>query len=851
MAALRYSVILLLLLITALGSVAQSDTLRSDTLQAPADPIDDPVYYSADDSMRLDIPNQIIYLFGGGVVQYQDIELKADYIEFSFEDKVVTARYITDSLGNKLGKPEFTDGKEDFTADEIRYNFDTEKGVIKNVRTQVTEGYIDATVMKKDTGDIIYISDGRFCPCEDPDARTKFRIKKLKVMDELIVSGPGYLEIAGIPTPLAFPFGFFPNKKKQAAGIIIPQYGESPFLGFFLQGGGYYWPVNDYFDTQFLGDIYSRGSWGLKNISNYNVRYKYNGRFEISYTELKFGDSEFPDFRRETSFFVRWKHIQDPKARPNTRFSADVNFGSVDNFQNNFNTSVNDYLTNTFNSSISYALNFPGKPFNLGINARHSQNSNTQIVNITLPDVSFNVNRFYPLEKVGASKGKRYWFQKIGVTWRMDATNQINVHDSLLTSQYQDELLNSMRNGLRHSATINTSLKLFKGKATLTPSFVYNGRIYFDRIERSWDNNQQEVVEDTLGGVYYNQDARVNATFSSKIYGFFGFKKGKIHMIRHVITPQVTLSYRPDFGTSITGYYGAGGTLSSYSPYQYGVYGVSPDGPSGLVSYNLINAFDMKVRTPNDTSGNAFKKVSLIDNFSIQGGYDMMKDSLRFTTIRTNVRTTILKNLSLNWNAVMDPYYNNGPNRLNRSEFSETGRLLRMLSSNFAAGFRLQSQRKTSATPTIDPDEAEEQDMQEANNLRVNPDAYVDFSVPWTLNMGYTFNVRRSFNTLTDSEGLVSYEDTLLITNSINVSGDMNLTEKWKIGFNTFYDITAKSFGLTNISVYRDLNCWEMAFDWIPFGPRRSYTITINLKSSLLKDLRLQRRRNWFDNAIF
>ncbi len=820
------------------------------------DELDEPVLYSARDSMRMDLVAQKVYLFGAGHVTYGEIDLKADFIEFAFGSKVVSATYLTDSLGNPTGKPEFTDGKETFTADRINYNFDSKKGIIRNVRTEVSEGFIDAERVKKDSTNTLFIADGSFCPCEDPDADTRFRIKKMKVMDELIVTGAGYLEIGGIPTPLAFPFGFFPNKKKQAAGLIIPTYGESPQLGFFLQRGGYYIPVNDHFDTQITGDIYSRGSWGLHNNSRYKVRYKYTGQFDVSYTVLKNSDPDFPDFSKKSTFFIKWNHAQDPKARPGSSFRANVNLGSVDNFQNTFSATVNDYLTNTFNSSISWSKSFSGTPFSIALNGRHNQNSSNRQVSVTLPEVSLNMNRIYPLEGLFKTKGSKKWFEKIGLTARTDATNQVTAGDTLYSFNRLNELASQVRNGIRNSATMNTSLKLLKGKFTLNPSVNYINRLYLERISKILDNTTNQGINDTIKGFFANHEVAVNASLGTQLYGYYNFigKKFPIKVIRHVMLPNLSFSYRPQMNQNES-YTDTLGRVIEYSPFQIGVYGAPSTQGSGLLSLNLINTLDMKVKPRSDTA-TSLKKVNLIENFTVNTSYDIFRDSLRFSDITLSGRTLLFKTLNINFTAALDPYHYVNGARVDQSLLNATGKISRLTRANVAAGFRLKSKKKTTGTNRPQDADAllegaqvdEEDDAATAAEkaiVRANPDAFINFSIPWTLSVTHNLNINRSFFLINDV-----FRDSAVVTQTVNVMGDLSLTEKWKIGFTTGYDFTQKDFSITSISVYRDLNCWEMSFDWIPFGFRRSYSITINLKSALLKDLRLQRRRSWFDNGF-
>lgn len=806
----------------------------ADTVAIPKSPIKSEVKYSARDSMRFDMAEQKVYLYGNAQVFFESTSLKADYMEFSFKDNLVLARGTTDSLGNVIGQPTFSDKGQELTAGEIRYNFETKRGVIREVRTQQGEGYIHMGVSKKQSNDEIHLEHGKYTTCELDHPHYYFNLSKAIIIpDDKIVSGPVNLVVADIPTPLALPFGFFPNKKRESKGIIIPQYGQSPTLGFYLLNGGYYTPLGKKgkADLQILGDIYSRGSWGGKSILRYNSRYHNNGLLNLSYTNLKRSDPEFPDYSESKEFFIRWQHNQDPKAHPYRRFSANVNAGTRNNFQNNFNTYAQDYLSNTFQSNISWSYLIPNKPINLAANLRHNQNSLTGIVNLTLPELTMNVNRFYPLaglRKEGSSTKK--WYENIGMIYSTNLKNDVTIADSLLSLDRPEEITKRMRNGMKHSGSISTSFKVFKQKFSFNPAASFTERWYLQSISKSWDNISQTTVTDTINGFRRAGDYSFSASLTTKLFGMYAFKGKKQLKIRHVITPAINFSYHPDFSTKEYGYFGSNASYSSYSPFDIGIYGQPPVGEAGLIALSLMNNLEMKYKSASDTV-TGYKKVVLIENFTLNGSYNMFADSLNFSMISLSGRTTIWRNLGVVYSGTLDPYnYNNGK-RVNDLAWAK-GQIGNFMNQNLALSWSLKSKNKK------ERHSMEKMSEEDRNEITRNSDAYVDFTLPWTLSINYNIRKDRYFYEGGDSSD---------ITQSLIFRGDLLLTENWKVGFNSGYDFTSKDFTYTEINIFRDLHCWEMRFNWIPFGYRKSYMIQINVKSSMLQDLKLMRRRNWFD----
>lgn len=812
-------------------------------------PLEAKVVYNASDSIRFDLQEQKVYLYGVASVEYENIKLNADHIQYGFKDNVVYAYGRTDSAGKYVDRPIFTEGQTTFEADTMYYNFETKKGVIKEVRTQEGGGYLLSEVTKKHSNDNIHVLHGKYTTCSLDHPHYYFSLSKAVVVKDKdkdgndnskIVAGPTHMVVADIPTPLAVPFGYFPNKKGEAAGILIPTYGESDAQGFFLQNGGYYWPINDRIDTRLTGDIYSKGSWGGRSNTRYKTRYKYDGSLDITYSVSKFGIKESNDYSESKDFFVRWTHRQDAKARPNSTFSASVNAGTNTNFSNNVNTSTADFLTNTFNSSVNYSYNFPNAPLRFNVSARHEQNTQTQTVRFNVPSGALSLNRIYPgkmLRKTfGNKKGSatQKWYEKIGVSGQTRFDNELNTYDTLLSFNNLPGLLeNDLRYGVRHSLTANTSIKLFKRKApfTLNPRISYTERWYMKTIAKRYDNDLDSAITDTISGFRRAYDYNTGATLSTKLFGFYYLKGG--HIIRHTLTPNFSFTYNPSFSTQETGFFGEGGTLSTFSPFQTGIYGQPNSTESGLIGISVNNNLEMKVMTPNDSIES--KKIKLLESFTFATSYDIFREVNQFNNVSMNGRTRLFKKLDINFTGVFDPYdYDTTGSRIDDSYWSADGGIGKLSSGSINTSFSLRS--KDSKQGDLQSDAGTQQQLDFVN---ANRNDYVDFNVPWTLSMGYNFSFNRQYN----SDG----SDTIITVQSIGFSGDFNLTEAWKVGFSSGYDFVNKDFSYTSFNLYRDMHCWEMVFNWVPFGARQSYNIQVNVKAAMLQDLKLTRRRQWFD----
>lgn len=812
------------------------------------------VDFSSVDSLHFDMRDQKVFMYQEAKINYEDINLQANFVEMDFNKTEVYASGLPDSTGKEKGQPIFKQGESEFRSRTMRYNYETKKGLIKNVMTQDGEGTILGDVVKKMPNNETNIRSGSYttCPsCENRDF--EFRYFKSKVIpDKRIVTGPAYLVIEDVPTPLFLPFGFFPIRKGQHSGIILPTYGESNNRGFYLENGGYYWAINEHIDFKIMGDIYTRGSWAIKPSTRYKKRYKYSGSFDLTYAINVTGEKGTPDYQRDRDYQVRWRHQQDPKARPNSTFTANVNVRSrKSNFYNP--TTAQDYLSNTFQSSIAYQTSFAGK-YHLTLNANHSQNTQTKLMTLTLPELSFNVNRFYPLRKKNRS-GKMRWWEDISVTYSSNFKNTVTIEDTLL---FQPETWDKMQNGIKHSLPVSSSIKLLK-YFTWTNSVSVNDRMYFRTIEKNWVDDT--LITDTINGFKNAIDGSFSSSVTTKLYGMYQFgKNSPLQAIRHVLTPKVSFTYTPDFGAPSWGYYKSYYNPETeqeieYSIFEGGIYGGPPKEKSGRVNFSLNNNLEIKVRSRKDTVTGT-KKIKLIDNFSVQTSYDLAKDSLNWSKLKLSGRTTIFQGFDIRYSSSFDPYIkdSSGTYNLNKFEWDVNRRLLRLdqTSWDFSANLRLNPDFfKKKDSRSGEPSRQEElRELAEDNELSDelesiynNYDDYIDWDIKWNLNL--TYNFRYTTNIKYINQVNKEKEETLVQT--LGVSGDFNITPKWKVGFRTGWDFEAADLSYTSINIYRDLHCFEMRFNWIPIGGRQSWNFALNVKASMLQDLKLQRKKDFRD----
>ncbi len=832
---------------TSLKSTNTNTTLPKDSTKTVTmdsldeeendEPLEHSIVYNARDSIRYETKGQKIYLFGDGYVNYEDMNLKAEFIEIDNEKNTITAYGKKDSLGKDSGTPVFKDGEQEIVCRKMIYNLKTKKGKIYDIQTKEGDLILKGSEVKKDSNNVVYMKNLQCIPCQFEDSRTIFKAKRAKIIpDDKIVTGPMYLEIGGVPTPLGLPFGFFPNTKKRHSGILIPFYGNSEALGFYLKDGGFYWGINDQTDMTIRGDIYSNGSWGLRTTNNYNVNYKFNGALSLGYSEFRNGEKEIPStYSKQKDISINWRHIQDQKNNPTIRFGSDVNIRT--SRYNKYNAqNTGQYLANTFQSNVNFSKTF--KIGTLGVNARHDQNTQTKLMNISFPEVTFNVNRFYPFKK--ETRIKQNPIDKIGISYLLEARNTLSGAD---TSIFKGNIGDSLKYGFRHSLPISTNITLLK-YFTLTPALNLSAVMYTKTTRKELDESTNRIVKTTDKNFKTGYDANFNTSLTTKLFMDYMFKGKRVKQIRHLLIPSFAYTYRPDFGEEQYGFWKdviSDTTYrykNKYSIFENNLFSGPAQGEQNSLSINLNNNLEAKVRKKTDT-GFVFNKVSILQNLSFAGSYNFAADSFKMSNISMTGRTKIWKYFDLVFGSTFDPYYTTVlTNTITNTEYAyrtskylanTNGRVVDFTTGNIAINAAFSSNNITSRAKKPDLTNGAERGAVATNTAQAQE------KLPWNLNIYYNVTYTKVLNKVKDIQ-------------TLNFSGDVSVTKFWKLGVTSGYDFTNRNLSYTSINLYRDLKCWEARIDWVPFGFRKSYSLTINLKTSMLSDVKIPRQRQWYDN---
>lgn len=818
---------------------ASKDTIA--TTQKSKNAIKDRVTYSASDSICFDLDSSRVFLHNNAKVQQKKIDLSSGYITINFDSSSLWAMPIKDSSDKDTQHPVFKDGQDEYKSRELRYNFDTEKGLIFNMFTKEQEGYLHGEKIKKINDSTMFVRNGMFTTCDDeenPHFGINFSKAEIKVQDK-IVTGTTWLSIADIPMPLALPFGYFPITSEQKSGLLMPTYGHASNRGYYLRNLGWYFAFNDYIDLAARGDIYTNLSYALDLQSNYAKRYRYSGKILLRFEENHSGIKNTSSWASQRDFKLQWTHAQDSKAHPYRTFSANVNL--VSSKYNQYTTSLSDYLTNTTTSSIAFSTRL-GEAWNLSVNLGETYNANTKYISLDLPSLALSSSQFHPFKRKKA-KGKTRWYEEITVAYRMNMINQIQTYDSLL---FKDDWYNKMNNGIKHYIPIQHSTKIFK-YLNWTNSIDYNARWYLKSTHKTYNPETDRIDKDTVYGFITNRDVSFSSGVNTRIYGMFSFKKGYIKAIRHVFNPVLSFNFTPDFSAPSLGFYDfyldKDGKKVYYSKTEDGVYGSVPNGKSGVISLSLNNSLEMKVKDNSDTITGT-KKLKLLENLSLSTGYDLAKDSCNWQPVRLSARTTLLERLVVNYSASFTPYVLDSNNNITK-EFlwSKEHKLFRKQSAQWTLSLSWHLNKKSKNVNDI-KDKASPTELAYSpfiNNNEILPDV-VDFSIPWDFTISAHYSRLSSYIV-----ALAGYETNESAT--LSITGTINATDKWKIGFNTGYDFINKDYTYTSLDFYRDLHCWELRMNWIPFGPRQGWNFGISVKASMLQDLKYE-KRNDFRNRL-
>lgn len=859
------------------------DSIRLDSInRKKSGALDAPVTFSSEDSMVYDAKSKVARLYGNSNVKYQNMDLSSDRIQMSLDSSLVRATGTADSTGAISGTPVFTMGQDKYESDTMAFNFKTKKGFIYNVYTEQEDGYLSSQHSKRDSSGVLYLEHGRYTTCDQPHPDFYIALSRAKVRPgKDVVFGPAYLVVADVPLPLAIPYGFFPFTKSYSSGFIMPSYGDESSRGFYLRDGGFYFAMSDKWDLKLLGEIYTKGSWGLSVASNYRKRYRYNGSFFFSYQNTKNGDKGMPDYTEQTSFKLQWSHRQDPKSNPFSSLSASVNFASTSYERNNLNSMYNpqSYTQSLRTSSVNWSTSFSSLGMTISGSANLSQNMIDSTVSLTLPDLNISVSRFYPFKRKHMA-GKERWYEKISMSYTGQFSNSIDTKEDKL---FKSNLIKDWRNAFQHNIPINANFTLFN-YININPSFNFTDRMYSNKVMKSWDEQAQTERADTTYGFYnvYNWSMSIGA--STKMYGFWVPSKkifgDKIQAIRHVLTPQVTFSYAPDCGSRYYETYqktDADGNVSlvEYSPFENGLFNVPSRGKTGSVTFDLSNNIEMKVKSDKDSTG--YKKLSIIDELGFNMGYNMAAKEKPWSDLTVRLRLKWWKNYTFNLNAVFATYAyelddNGRPYVSNHTEYSK-GRFGRFqgLSQNISFTLNPEKLKKwfgggddeedateddnntedddTGIESNVDDDMVNGQNgarKKNAGKAETDADGYMKFSMPWSLTFGYGITMRENtsgkFNTKT-----MRYP--YAFTQTLNFSGNIRISDGWNISFSSGYDFENHDLSMTTASLSRDLHCFNMSCS-VVLAPYTSYNFSFRCNAATLTDALKYDKRSGYSNAV-
>ncbi len=866
------------------------DSIRLDSInRKKSGGVDAPVDYTATDSLVYDAQNKVAHLYGSSNVKYQNMDLTSDRISMDIDKSNVRAMGTADSTAEKgiKGKPVFKMGSDTYDTDTIKFNFKSKKAIINNVYTEQQDGFLTGLKSKRDSSGVIYLQHGKYTTCDDPHPDFYISLSRAKVRPgKDVVFGPAYLVVADVPMPFAIPYGFFPFTKSYSSGFIMPTYGDETSRGFYLRDGGYYFAMSDKWDLKLLGEIYTKGSWGISAASNYRKRYKYSGSFFFSFQDTRTGDKGMPDYTKQESFKLQWSHRQDSKANPYSSLSASVNFATSSYERNNLNSLYNPQTMtqSTRTSSVSWSTTFSSIGMTLSSTANLTQNMRDSSLAMTLPDLNISIAKFYPFRRKNAA-GNQKWYEKISMSYTGHISNSISTTESKFM---KSNLIKDWRNGWEHSIPIDATFSLFK-VINVTPKISIKDRTYTSKIKQSWDETNQKVVNDTIYGFNNVFDWNVGVGLTTTLYGFWTPNRkifgDKIQAIRHVFTPQVNISYAPDFGSPRYGIWDtyqktdANGNVSleSYSYYDNYLFSRPGKGKSGTIAFNLQNNLEMKVKSDKDSTG--YKKISLIDAFDISMSYNMAAKVRPWSDMNIKLNLKWWKSYAFNVNAVFKTYgyeIDDAGNitQSTRTEWSR-GRfgIFQGISQNFSFTLNPEKLKKlfgggsdeddkkndnkkkddddddTGVETNVDSamEKGKRGAQKKTGKAKTDEDGYMAFSMPWSLTFGYGVTMREDTDKNKFNKNTMRYP--YKFTQTLNVSGNLRISDGWNISFSSGYDFDYHKLSMTTASLQRDLHCFSMSCS-VVLTPYTSYNFSFRCNAATLTDALKYDKRSSYTNAV-
>ena len=870
------------------GQVVSS--VEQDSVAPKKETIDARVEYSSQDSMVI-MGNGIVHMYGSGELQYKSMNLTAEYIRVHMDSTTLYAAGVYDTITEEwVGKPVFAEGDESYQTGEITYNLKTQKGFIRNAITEQGEGYVTADKTKKVGDDVLMMAGGRYTTCDDHDCPHFYlRMTKAKVKPgSYIATGPAYLVVGEVPLPLAIPFGFFPFTSSYSSGLIMPNFGDDYTRGLYMTGLGYYFAINDYMDLQLTGDIYTRGTWAVTARSRYVKRYKFQGSVSVNYRWDVTGEKDMPNYNVAKNLSVQWSHTQDSKANPYNNFSASVNFKTSGYNRSNINSyyDVQANAENTTSSSVSYTQRFPDSPWSLSLSMNLTQRTKDSTLYVNLPSLNVSMSRIYPFKRKKAL-GKQKWYEKISLQYSGSFTNSITCKESEF---FKSNFVKDWDNRLKHNLTSSASFMAFK-YLSITPSISFTDRMFFSRVDQSWNEDLRQVQKDTVQGFYNVYNFNASISMSTKLYGYYiPFRKwfgDKVDRFRHVMTPSVSFSYSPDFGAEYWakrygGFYGsydkmvtvkdeAGNWvpkldengLPIFEEVYYSRFKEAPGrGASATLSFSLGNNLEMKLRNDKDTTGKEpYKVYSIIDNLSISGGYNFIADSMNWSNFSVNLRIKIPKvNYTINLSGQFDPYMYtttaSGAHVRSNQLYWNHGRFPHFLGTSTSFSYTFNNDvvkkwfaKKDKGEQNQEGEEVDDSEILEdvelekngrgkrsrSQDTEVTDDGYLFAKIPWSLSVSYNLRYTAAGGGQWNEKKNVPKME---FRHNLSFSASLGLGSGWKASTSLSYDVNAKKLAYTSINVSRDLHCWSMSASFVPCGPYKSYTFHIGVNASMLADLK-------------
>ncbi len=874
------------------------DSLRLDSLnRQKKNGIDAPVKFSANDSMIYEAATGTAQLFGSSHVEYINMDLQSDKIYMVLDSSLVHATGSADTLGNKYGTPVFKMGSDTYENDTMAFNFKTKKGLIQQVYTQQEDGFLTAEVAKRGPNGEVYLSHGKYTTCDDPHPDFYIAMSRGKMRPgKDVVFGPSYLVVCDVPIPLAIPYGFFPFTKSYSSGFIMPTYGDETSRGFYLRDGGYYFAISDKMDLKLIGEIYTKGSWGVSTASNYRKRYRYSGSVFASYQNSVTGEKNMPDYSKTTSFKIQWTHRQDAKANPFSNLSASVNFATSSYERNNLTSMYNPQTMtqSTRTSSVSYSTNFSSIGLSLSTTMNLNQNMKDSTIAMTMPDLNISISRFYPFKRKKMA-GKERWYEKISMSYTGHFSNSIDTKEDKLM---HSNIIKDWRNGMQHSIPISGNFSILN-YININPSFNFTDRTYTNKIMKSWDEVENKEVNDTVYGFYNVYNWSMSLSASTKLYGFYIPSRklfgDKIDRIRHVFTPSVSFSYSPDFSAKRYGYYetyqktDAEGNVSlvEYSPYSGALYGVPGRGKTGSISFDMSNNIEMRIKSDEDTI-TGFKKVSIIDELGASMSYNMAAKTRPWSDLNTRIRLKLTKSYTFNLNAVFASYVYEAdsvgatPRLSEHTTYWGQGKIGRFQGMSQNLSYTISNEKVAKIIRWLkgERDEDDKKKDQQRNNLddeyedendvetnvdrdleegkhgakresagkaETDEDGYMAFSLPWSLSFGYGISMREDNNVKRFNYNTMRYP--YKFTQNLNVSGNIRISDGWNISFSSGYDFEYKKISMTTASLSRDLHCFNMSCS-VVLAPYTSYNFSFRCNASTLTDALKYDKRSSYSNSV-